>query len=98
MKLLISLASFTLLAGCTASADPVQEPKVAKIREVVGTFQAKTYDISDHEHVVAFDMPNRIVPSRCWTYVNEKTATSNMHCDSDEPGTEMPPRGGPIDR
>lgn len=79
----------------SSKAAPEQRRKV----EVIGTFQSKTYPVSDHEHVLVFDVPDRFMPSRCWTYVNEFTRSSNMHCDFDQaPSTDLPERGEDLAR
>ena len=68
------------------------------VPQVVGEFRTKNYDVSDHEHVVVFDIPNRVFPTRCWTYVNEKTGTSNMQCDPTDDSSAPPIMGQTLDR
>ena len=70
----------------------------SKPEEVVGEFRTKNYDVSDQEHVVVFDIPNRVFPTRCWTYVNEKTGISNMQCDPTDDSSAPPIMGQTLDR
>ena len=83
----------------TNSGNPPVPPKKKALADVVGKFQSKIYPVSEHEHVLVFDIPNRMMPSRCWTYVNENIKTSNMHCDFDQtPTDDMPIQGDTLER
>lgn len=82
------------VAGCSASA----EDRATKPLPVVGEFKAKGYSITTDEHVTVMDLPSRLVPERCWVYVNEKIRTSHMHCESDGVTSDLPAQGAELER
>lgn len=65
---------------------------------VTGEFRTRNYVSSDHEHIVVFDLPNRVFPTRCWVYVNEATKTSNMQCDPNDDSGGLPAQGTELSR
>ena len=73
---LIGCAIIISLAACSKQPD---KPHLSF--EVVGKFQAKSYQINDNEYVTALEIPDNIIPDRCWVYTNLRTNTSVMRCD-----------------
>lgn len=84
------------LIGCGAQVEPVKQddkyvlPKIPLVTTV--TFHR--YSISDTEHLIIMDIPDKFVPRRCAVFVNETTKTSNsIGCDFDSVGQPMPEQG-----
>ena len=79
-----------LLAGCGNAADTTGKSPVY-IPPKVDKFESHIYRISDSEHVVIMDIPDKFVPRRCAVYVNELTKTSSsFNCNFDSAGEPMP--------
>jgi hypothetical protein len=94
---LMGLLSLAILAGCNSrAADPPPEEKIAS-HEPRGEFRSRSYTISEREHVVIFDVPDRLFPMRCWVFTDDKTGTSHMQCD-DEGGLSLPNQGSELER
>lgn len=70
-----------LLVGCS-------KPSVVPMQHIKSV-QYRSYPISDSEHVLLIDVPDRFVDRRCMAYVNTETKTTNLNCNFDET-TEMP--------
>lgn len=85
MKYLIAML---FLAACGARTEPVKQddkvvvPKVPVVTSV--TF--KRYAVSETEHVLLIDVPDKYVARRCMIYANSETKTSNISCNFDEVG------------
>jgi len=84
-----------LLSAC--SDHPPDAGHATYVPQVHGSFQSKTYPVGDDEHVVVFDVPNRVFPNRCLVYVNEKLGTTNMRCDDADTGP-LPEQGPPLEK
>lgn len=92
----IILVAFLLLAGCGARTEPVkQDDKVITPKvPLVTTVTFHRYSISDTEHLIIMDIPDKYLPRRCAIFVNETTKTSNsIGCDFDSVGERMPEQG-----
>lgn len=93
---LLVLLSLSILAGCNSrAADPQTSEKISN--EPRGEFRSRSYTLSEREHVVIFDMPGTILPMRCWALIDDKTNTSNMHCD-DSLDEKLPAQGQELER
>lgn len=84
------LAILLLLTACgsppTGSADKVPTYSAPKVEKV----EFKRYRISDTEHMVLIDIPDKFVPRRCAVYVDDLTKTSHMSCNFDDAGSPLP--------
>lgn len=75
------LALIFVIAAC---GQPQAEPKIFKrAPPVVAKFSFQRYQISDSEHVVLMDIPDKYVPRRCLIYSNEFTRRSLLNCNFD---------------
>jgi hypothetical protein len=79
-----------LLTACgsppTDPADKVPTYVSPKVESV--TF--KRYRISDTEHMILIDIPDKFVPRRCAVFVDDLTKTSHMNCNFDDAGGALP--------
>ena len=87
MRYLLICAALILAACSQAPAENATLPQVERVK-------AKTYPISESEHVVIIDVPDQYVPRRCMIYANEVTHTSNISCNFDGVGEPFPPAQG----
>ena len=97
MKLPIILSCTIILIGCSNHEEQPAQPRASIQGDVQGEFRSKQYHISDTEHVVIFDIPDRDIQNRCWVYINDSTRTSNMRCD-DNGDAQLPAQGQELDR
>jgi hypothetical protein len=87
------LAILLLLTACGARTEPVDHPSkpIVVAHPVVTAVSFHRYAISESEHMVIIDIPDRFVPRRCAVYVNELTKTSSsLNCNFDETSSPMP--------
>ena len=68
-----------IIISLSACSPPENKPNLSL--EVEGKFQSKSYPINDNEYVTALEIPDNIIPDRCWVYTNLRTNTSVMRCD-----------------
>lgn len=98
-KRLACLALLASIYGCGETQHAQEKPLQPRKLTVAGAFQTKRIQITDTEYVRVLDLPDRIMPTRCWVYVNDVTKTSHMHCDSDEATTQdLPIQGAELER
>jgi len=86
------LAILLLLTACGARTEPVkQDDKVPAVKiPVVTAVTFKRYTISETEHMVLIDIPDKYVPRRCAVFVDDLTKTSHMNCNFDDVGGALP--------
>jgi hypothetical protein len=83
-----------LLFGCSAHIESTPAKKELPVR---GEFRTGVYQLSEFEQVRVIDLPDRVLPTRCWVYTNTLTRTSHMRCDSDS-AAELPTQGAPLEQ
>jgi hypothetical protein len=82
-----------LLTACGARTEPVDHPSkpIVVAQPIVTAVSFHRYAISESEHMVIIDIPDKFVPRRCAVYVNELTKTSSsLNCNFDETSSPMP--------
>lgn len=79
-KITCFIISMLFISSC--SSEFKAKPQQSKQHLSPGEFKSKQFKISDDEHVTVFDMPDNLLGSRCWVWVNEKINTSHMKCDN----------------
>lgn len=79
-----------LIAGWTSDPRPAP-PRAVRLPPTVKKLQHQTYRLSDSEHLVLIDIPDKYVPRRCAVYVDDVTKTSHMNCNFDDAGAAFPP-------
>lgn len=81
-----------ILAGCGAQYEPVKQDDKVVVPKVplVTTVTFHRYTISETEHLVLMDIPDKYVPRRCAVYVDDLTKTSHMNCNFDDAGGALP--------
>lgn len=89
---MIAYAVFCLIfVAWVASSGHADKPaREARRPPTVTKLAWKDYRLSDAEHLVLIDVPDRYVPKRCAVYVNEVTHTSHMSCNFDDAGSPFP--------
>ena len=89
-NLLVVVIVAAALIAMFARPGPIVQPTAAK-PPVVSKLTSRSYHISESEHVVLIDVPDKYIPRRCMVFVNEITHTSNLTCNFDGAGSGFPP-------
>ncbi|OIR02638.1 hypothetical protein GALL_153520 [mine drainage metagenome] len=92
MKTVLAFTIAAILLSACGQKGPVSRPS-----DVVGRFKSRTFQISDHEHAVIFEVPAHGIPDRCVVYVDDSTRTSHMNCDMDT-SSPIPDDAGELGR
>lgn len=69
---------------------PVHLSTTGKTTNQVGRVVSKIYPLSNHEHMIIIDIPDKYAPRRCAIFTDDNAHTSVMNCNFDGAGDQFP--------